>query len=172
MTSKLFVGMSMKKRWGTVSDCTLQILQCEGSLRHMWSLERYINCATAPGEGDGQVVQGQGAETRAGSVNLEAASNAISDPFFWAFLHMLSTFASMQIRLISWAEGCPCHWSLMEDRSADLPTELKRLCGDCPMRGRRAADLASGKFHSIVQEMLRNQCSKTRYEPATNHHRG
>lgn len=150
---KAFCGHVYEERWGTVSDCTLQILQCEGSLRHMWSLERYINCATAPGEGDGQVVQGQGAETRAGSVNLEAASNAISDPFFWAFLHMLSTFASMQIRLISWAEGCPCHWSLMEDRSADLPTELKRLCGDCPMRGRRAADLASGKFHSIVQEM-------------------
>ena len=152
---KAFSGHVYEERWGTVSDCILQILQCEGAIRHMWNLEKFINCAAPADEADGQLVQGHSAETRAGSVNLEVASNAISDPFFWAFLHMLSAFASMQIRLISWAEGCPCHWSLMEDRSAaaDLPKQLKSLCDDCPMRGRRAADLASGKFHSIVQEM-------------------
>ena len=148
---KNFSGHVYEERWGTVSDCVLKLIACEKALRHKWCLDKYTNCSSNPGGATGESKAG----TQSESVNLDMADGAISDPFFWAYVHMLSTFAAMQMRLISWAEGCACHWDLIEDRPQDLPTELKRLCESCPMRGRRACELASGKFNTLLDELCR-----------------
>ena len=148
---KSFSGHVYEERWGTVSDCVLKLIACEKALRHQWCLDKYTNCSSNPGGATGQSKAG----TQSESVNLDMADTAISDPFFWGYVHMLSTFGAMQMRLISWAEGCACHWDLIEARPHDLPIELKHLCESCPMRGRRACELASGKFNTLLDELCR-----------------
>lgn len=59
----------------------------------------------------------------------------------------------MQIRLISWAESCPCHWDLKDKAAGVVPEQLLRLCEACPMRGLRAAELAAGHFNHVLQEL-------------------
>ncbi|CAK9065537.1 unnamed protein product [Durusdinium trenchii] len=135
---KAFSGHVYEERWGTVSHCALQLNRCESSLRHMWDLDKYSGTSSA-------CVRGE-------SSNLVVVDDAIGSDFFWAYITMLCKFAKLQTQLMSWAEGCPCHWEVMQ--SEGIPVELRRLWESCPMRGKRAAELASGKFHSMLQEFL------------------
>ena len=141
---KAFSGHVYEERWGHVSDCALQMVGCEKALRHMWSLEKYVD-PTSQGE--------RHAERKTYSVNLEVADSAIGDPFFWAYVQMLSILAGVQLRLTSWVEGCPCHWDLTQDRLAEVPSELRSLCDTCPLKGMRGSDIASGKFQTILQDL-------------------
>ena len=138
---KAFSGQVYEERWGTVSDCILQLLPCENSLRHAWNMDSFLMSSRAEGE------QGQ----RPGTVSVEKANEAITSHVFWAYLEMLSLFATLQSRLISWVEGCPCHWEILHS-GADIPHDLKALWTSCPLKGRRAADIASGEFLRLVQE--------------------
>lgn len=149
---KQFSGHVYEERWGTVSACVLQLVECEKSLRRTWNVERFLNC-NADGRSGSFGTSGEPG-AKVDSVNVESVDAAICDPFFWSYMRMLAQLAGLQIRLITWAESCPCHWGLLDVRGAEIPPELRKLADACPMRGRRAADLASGEFVSVLREFL------------------
>ena len=125
-------------RWGTVWRCILNILRCEAL------------CGSAGTQG----LSCQDPTLQTMSMIWKVPwrpAIAISSPFWWQYLRMLSAFARLQTTLMSWAEGCNCHWVLLqEDHFSD---KLKTLWKSCPLRGRLCADLACGKFGDHVQRL-------------------
>ena len=140
---RAFQGHVYEDRWGTVADCVLKLLPCQVSLQHAWDLDKFVMHRGGVSGG-----------SRVGSVALDVAQDAITSTKFWAYLEMLACFASMQSRLSSWVESCPCHWDALHNSSDDIPKDLKDLWKDCPLRGRRAADISSGKLLAFVKELL------------------
>ena len=148
---KEFSSFVYDKRWGTVSHCILSILKCEPALRRQWSLERYLN---SPGANRVDERDMAAATETQDTVRLTVADEAICSPVWWQYLHMMKTFATLQITLTKWAEGCPCHWALSQNELGEAVTpRLKHLWDSCPLRGRRCAELASGSFWTYVQRL-------------------
>lgn len=83
------------------------------------------------------------------------AYDAVSSPFFWAFLRVLEHLAVFLRRVTAWVESCDCHWHLLSDAAliAQLDSELVSAWRSCPMRTLRCGAMSHGElfalFHSI-----------------------
>ena len=128
---KDFSSFVYDKRCGTVSHCMLNILRCEAALRQRWNLKTCLSGSNIAN--DGHDLAGT-VETR-DSLNLSAIDEAISLPFWWQYLRLRAAIAIG-----------PCCKRTISDK-------LKTLWKSCPLRGRRCADLACGKFWGHVQRL-------------------
>lgn len=137
---KNFSGQVYEERWGTVADCVLQLVRCESSLRHAWDKDKYMMSSDSA--------------MKPGMVAVNVVDEAVKSPMFWAYLQMLATFAAMQSRMVAWCESCPCHWDVLAQEDSDIPKDLKAQWLKCPLRGKRAPEIAAGKFTDMVQEFL------------------
>ena len=78
------------------------------------------------------------------------ANGAVLCRFFWGYLRILGTLAQWLGRVSNWTQSCSCHpRRLVED--LDLQTQKET----CPMRGRRAPEMACGKLNDLVAELGR-----------------
>eukprot|EP00959_Pyramimonas_sp_CCMP1952_P191880 4012135-Pyramimonas_sp.AAC.1 len=57
--------------------------------------------------------------------------------------------------LTAWLEGCPCHECILVHRSSyQQKKAMEREFGkgrDCPMKGKRAPELAAGALRDVVE---------------------
>ena len=81
------------------------------------------------------------------AVAIPEVERLVRSTFFEAYLTMIQTFSALILRLIAWAESCPCHWHLLTGGgSRAMRASTRRLLESCPMRGRRAPELAMNAF--------------------------
>jgi hypothetical protein len=65
---------------------------------------------------------------------------------------MMKKMCDILRRAILWAESCSCHWPIFQPGvNVELPEAFRRVVSECPMRCRRAADLASGEFQTMIE---------------------
>eukprot|EP00971_Amphidinium_carterae_P352863 6492755-Amphidinium_carterae.3 len=69
--------------------------------------------------------------------------SAVSDPCWWAWIVIMDILMSTLRRAITWIEVCSC--CSPDDERAKT----------CPMRSRRAPELAAGELHAVLAEMSR-----------------
>ena len=135
-----------EERWGTVSNCILMTVPLEDALRSMWVLDKYMGKSSSS-------IRNPPDEDDSHNVRVDLVDEAITSPLWWAYIKMLAKFAYVQVTLLKWAESCPCHWGLPYKKE-EVPRSLRKLWDTCPMRGRRAAELANGDFMTTIQELF------------------
>ena len=134
-----FSSQCYRPRWGTVAKCTLDLQHVLPALRYGWDKQKYLD------GGDAASAAGEGA------VSIDLVDKLVRCVFFESYLVMLRCFAKLTLHLTAWAESCPCHWHLMTGgQAAALGKSARRLLETCPMRCRRAPELAMNDF---LQEM-------------------
>ena len=127
MFSSWEAGAFIPWRWGSLVNVCKGLWRRKGPLTTMWSSIKFTCGNTWSG-------------SSASSGMLSKASEAIESGWFWAYLDFILLCAGALEELSSWCEGCTCHGH--------------RRPG-CPFKGRRAPELATGRFSIFLKE----QCS-------------
>ena len=89
-----------------------------------------------------------------------ALEQVLQCSFINKYLDMLLCLERVPQKLAAWAEGCECHQPFVEHLSEYMQRKLVKshygagLC-TCPMRGKRAPELANGKEFSLLQVLWR-----------------
>ena len=136
-----FAAQCYKERWGTVAKCALELHKVLPALRLGWNKATYVE-GTAHGRGANP---GESAQT------VERVDGLVSNLWFESYLLMLQSFSRLVMHLIAWAESCPCHWQLLSGPEVEtLSKSDRRLLEECPMRTRRAPELALNDFMQEV----------------------
>ena len=138
-----FDGKIHKERWGTIAHAVDELLRVEVSLRHAWSIDRY---------GRGRPQRDFEGDEAAWRAEIETVDESIESAYFWDSVRVLSYLSKLITRCIWWAESCSCHWS-RDWRNAS--PEERKLWLQCPMKGKRAPELAAGDFFDIFDELGR-----------------
>ena len=63
---------------------------------------------------------------------------------------MLDALTSIVQSALIWCESCPCHGSLPTER---IPPHVRQAWLQCPLRGCRAPELASGGFMNVLRSL-------------------
>ena len=92
------------------------------------------------------------------SVQYDRIDEAIRSSYFWAYLKMIQVLMETLQCLQRWAEGCECHYDLLEE--SGVAPEVRRIAAACPLRGRRAPSLASGDFMKVAADCLRTSAAE------------
>lgn len=143
-------------RWEAMWDCIQKLVSLEDSLRTCWAKERIAG---------GREPRERAGPEEAGGVgigaHLEAADIAVKSPFFWSYLRMLSVVGGVIEHMFAWLESCPCHGhsQLGSQPWATARRRFAREFGDeqtrhCPLRSRRAPELAAGRMSELVTELM------------------
>ena len=157
--------------WGVLQRIVEWVLKREGAIKRNFDVEKLFNKGTkrphpqVEETADANISRDQPSESskreffddRDGAT-MSACGSAVKDPFFWGAMHMLSNFAEVLDHMQAWMLGCPCH-------SQHVRKEVQEWSGrsgsdvveQCPMRGRRAADLATGQHRVVFNEIAREQ---------------
>ena len=145
---KAFKGWLHLGRWGSVSFSVPELLKAQGALRWGWNKCTYLGR-------DADEVVGQDLEGRETTVRVDLVDEAISSPEWWAWLAMMEKLCCTLRALPSWVEQCPCHAHLMSDsgEGGQVSPRLRRLAVACPLRGRRASEVSTGKFINLVRNL-------------------
>ena len=98
-----------------------------------------------------------------GSFDPVRAEHVLHDDGFLMYLRMTMALHKGVKALTGWFEGCACHSHIL--RTAKGGVSRKRLAsrfrrfGDCPMKGKRAAELAAGEVSSACHEIMNTHFS-------------
>ncbi len=132
-------------RWGSVVRAVAAVLSLEMPLKLAWDKRRFcFGHQSAAGE----------------SVVIDEVDRVITSEYFWTYAKVLDTLAEVIGELMTWSEGCPCH---TDDPSLAGPSRHMRIrlfqerSGSatlCPLRGRRAPELAAGQVDRWVSRLL------------------
>jgi hypothetical protein len=114
-------------------------LEREVIIRSRWDLQKMM-------------FRGPGGESRPLSEvgkKLLVCNEGIISYFLWAYLHVLRCFGKFLREIIVWCASCSCH-------PYDFVQEFNLGADqfECPMRGRRAAEIACGELHELVETRL------------------
>ena len=145
-------------RWNSLTQTLAWLLPLEGPLRATWNAERFLG--------------GSSAEDHA-EHKFQVLRLAIPSPMFWAYAHTMQHLQLGLDKLAFWAEGCGCHEGLGGPRNElvgtmreDAPQTAvwqalmpdRDLSGSewasCPMRTKRAPELAVGRLKQRLDEVL------------------
>ena len=147
------------------------LLKREGAIKRNFDIEKLLNRPNAnrteqPRQPDVQPEAEQRVpentkrdffDDRDGS-NMTVCAASVADPFFWASLHLLGQFCAILDHCQAWMLGCTCH-------PTHVRQELEKVLGrsghevslQCPMRGRRGPDLATGQHKVVFNEVSHEQ---------------
>ena len=130
------------RAWGVVSAGVAWVLERKRVLQQVWRADALL--AGGADEGDDAAQDG--------TKLVKRVDEAIGSTLFWAFLEMCSTIISMLDEITSWTQGCACH-------GPELRRQLKPLLHgqgplSCPMRGRRAPEVAEGALSRLIDDLF------------------
>ena len=92
-----------------------------------------------------------GGDARPRGSKVLAFSEAVADNTMWCYMAMLRILMAMLLHLIYWVQGCPCHANKDSyDDNINGCLVGVCLCNDCPLRGRRAPELAVGAIGKFI----------------------
>ena len=135
-----FRGWINPGRWDTVAFSVPELLKVKHALVTQWDEDVFLG---------GNADQDEG--RRRSTLDLaQDVSKAVHDPAWWAWLSMLEVLCGLLREHTVWAESCPCHYDILHSHGQHLSKELKAQFKCCPMRGRRAAELAAGEFLELL----------------------
>ena len=146
-----FDGEVYEGRWGTVMHAIGEVLKIEQPLREAWDKEAFLmggQVKEGHGDGDGE---GEGCK-------IDIVDFAIGSELFWSYLKMADHLAEIILKLMMWAEGCPCHTRVSPffegPTRHQRPWQEHRRQEHCAMEGRRASEMAAGDFNAFVRQLL------------------
>ncbi|CAK0894598.1 unnamed protein product, partial [Prorocentrum cordatum] len=160
-------------RFGSWIPALVQLQYCEVGLRHYWDLASYNSRSGAldvGGGGGGAEADPQRPRAETAAPNsreeLKLVNEAINSPAFWAYGHMvLLVTHGILFEFQNWCESCVCHdtdfrykpgFSAARPyfaRRSDYGTETGARHAPCPLRGRRAPEVAAGKAMHLLREL-------------------
>lgn len=146
-------------RWSTVSNILEPLRKLRWPLQATWSAAKYHEGEVAD-EAPQQPGGGGGGGGRA-SLDLAKLSRTIANRLWWHYTDMLFTLHKLCDSLGSWGESCPCHQ--FHENTDDVfdymakengfPTGKEGRAFQCPMRGRRAPELAAGQLMLFFERL-------------------
>ena len=145
-----FSGTPYEQRWGTVVHATHSVLRLKTILQQNWNLQQYTFGKS--------LSKDAGEEEEEMRLRVQLADSAIRSQEFWLYTHMVDLLGDMLARLELLAESCCCHvpsaqvTALARGHTSCQDMELFR-CEGCPLRGRRAPELATGDFHVALHTL-------------------
>ena len=146
-------------RWGAVIHSVSLMVDMEHIICCSWDLERF--CFGKKPLQDTDDDDEQELRLQTGALNL-----AITSGLFWAYCKAMDSLGVIMHQLEIWAEGCACHVGKevimamgaggprYQGAGASGGQPSHSFTGaSCPMRGRRAPELAAGECVSLVQSI-------------------
>ncbi|CAL1151620.1 unnamed protein product [Cladocopium goreaui] len=143
----LFASLSLpalyEKRWQVVAKFLKNLLPHFRLLKRVWNLQDFL-------------IDGKDAEGDVGA----SFDVALADPMFCSYVFMVDGVQNILLNLERWLENCACHEHLFTTLSSKRQRKKRgQLFGgavrfvDCPMRGKRAPELAAGKLEDTIAEL-------------------
>ena len=147
-----FQGSVHEERWGTIAHAIKNVHSLELPLRTCWSLKNFLG---------GKELPAAQARSEPGSGefghDLAALDADLTSDTWWASLKVMLQIAAVQRRVSDWANSCPCHDEMLVE---DLPADVRDHMMSCPLRGRRAAELAGGDFFALFQRLFQHHATE------------
>jgi hypothetical protein len=141
-----FSGSLYEKRWGAVVNFLQRLKPVFEPLKQHWSAPRYIS-GHAPRDGES-------------GFDPKAVTDVLTDRLFTCYVDMVLALFNLIETLSRWFEGCSCHEHLLASVSphrskAMLAKEfgLDASIAECPMKGKRAPELAVGSLRGVIDEV-------------------
>ncbi len=147
-------------RWGAICKTLPDVLRLERALRLVWNQEVFLR-------GDEDIQESQNDST----FNVGLISKAIESVEWWSYGHMLVELHAIGNIPSAWGSGCACHeWVCASSTShpenvvsTQILLSAREAAGlgrtghdgvgfDCPLKGKRAPEIASGKLLHLVAE--------------------
>ena len=165
-------------RWQSVSSFLLAMEPLELPLRQFWNLQAFrakaqdaqphtstsdqpdaeeagpddtaqvADALVAAGAGEGQVL----AEAVRGKIRSQNFDLAVQNASVWQYMSMLRKLFAISDELLAWFQACPCH----PPGEASEDDDLCKHYAACPMKGRRAPELAAGFIVDFMRERLQS----------------
>jgi hypothetical protein len=135
-------------RWGSLIAAIDELLPLQNPLQRLWNTEEL------------NVVFGRSTKRSGDQTDIAQISAAIKSAFVWAYLQMMQLVAGVLITLSALGESCYCHSSnILSSFRMSPHYRRKALQADsdgnvCPGRGQRAADFASGRAVTFLEELM------------------
>ena len=157
-----------KWRWGTIVKTLPAILDLLRPLSLVWNPDKFLGRtqevdAEAAHDGDESGVKGE-------PLDVESVTAAVRSDDWKVYGQMLLRLHEIGNFMSSWGSGCPCHeWLLASDesgrnrqaetlhatlRSLSMPENSDGLPRTCILAGKRAPELASGKWKTCLQALV------------------
>ena len=134
--------------WGVTTEITEWLLLREDVLKRTWDESRV---QLADGQaGRQQDAGGPGGFADESSAHVVATTRALGSPDFWGFLKLISVLSSILSHIENWSQSCACH-PATDCYRLGIPDKLRL---QCPMRGRRVSEIATGALSRFVDEAL------------------
>ena len=141
---KSWRGRVHKERWGTIVCRVCQLVKLKEILLWGWNKDSYL-----------QMSSGNGAVSDDGL--LANCDEAITSDDFWGCMTALEFLAICIEEANKWCAGCPCHGPWMKSCNVRA---VSKVWETCPMRGRRAPELAAGDFIESFWNSVHNASGK------------
>ena len=149
---RTFSAALLDWRWASICDFLSEIEPMERSLRRFWDLGAFQSgrhsrdqAAAAAPDADPEV--------EASGARMHAFATAMANHELWCYMRMLREVMSVLSHMMFWVQGCPCH--LHPQAAEDLGDRMPKVCisDKCPLRGRRAPELACGELDRFMEEL-------------------
>ena len=136
-------GRIHKMRWGTVDSCIVQVQKLKPVLRWGWDSDKYLHMSGGGGVSDEGMIA--------------KCNEAITSEMWWARIMAMEIIALSLQSAQEWCACCPCHWESLQHCHDKA---VKSTFQTCPMRGRRAPELAAGDFVEFFRGSVRGGSAK------------
>ena len=129
-----------EKRWQVVIAVLTHVLPVFDNLRQAWDGDKFSH------------------DLPTSKSLADSVTSALSSSLFCRYIWMIHSVHKLLSNFESWLESCACHEHLLDGvprkhkRSAQAKFFAKLPSSNCPMRGKRAAELAAG----VLEKTLRN----------------
>ena len=147
-----FHGKVHEERWGTIAHAVLRLSNLRPALRTCWDLQKFTF--------DAPTNQRPEHEQAEYGHRLQLFNECVNSDVWWGVMHVLHEIAVLQSDVSDWVNSCPCHYHVLKE--GHLAADVFQAWSRCPLRGRRAAEVAAGDFFSLLSDLF-NQAS-TRIE--------
>ena len=148
-----FRGWIHQGRWGTLAFSAPEILRIKNAFRWGWSKAVYLRGFDA-----NNVAAHQQATFEQMTVMIDCVDEAVNDEAWWGWLLTMDKLFGLLRRVTAWVDGCSCHSSLLDEHGGRMPPALKAAWSACPMRCRRAPELANGDLLAVVAAYAHASC--------------
>ena len=140
-------------RWGSLMECTTRVLRVMAPLRLYWDQRRLYYQEDVGGDADAvdrSVLAGEDATMDL----LRKCTDAVNDPLFWSYAHMVNSIGDDVISPFNrWLLSCTCH-PRGDDNDDGIDPPQRRPGEVCPMMGRLGPQMAVGTWHNFLRTML------------------
>ena len=139
-------------RWHEVAKFVNKLLPLLGTLRGCWDAAKFESAEYAQEDGAGAPPE-TGGSGSAGAFNPVALTAALRSPEFAVRVVLIVRLEALPEELAAWAERCPCHRTHSSQYQRTKVLRCHFGVPVCPMSGKRAPELASGRIAEIFDEL-------------------